>query len=146
MGVTVYSQRRYATDYLHQSHLALVSSRKTRPGAGHGTGGHRIGGAVAKLLAESLINAYGWRTAYVGIGFLPLVVALPIALIAFHDVDDPKVAKRAAGLAELGRETGTMIKQYGFTFAQAIRDWRLWLLGAIFLPLSFAIGGPIPNL
>ena len=39
-----------------------------------------------------------------------------------------------------------MIKQYGFTFAQAIRDWRLWLLGAIFLPLSFAIGGPIPNL
>ena len=108
-----------------------------------GTG---IGGAIAKLLAESLINAYGWRMAYVGIGFLPLVVALPIALIAFHDVDDPKVAKRAAGLAELGRETGTMIKQYGFTFAQAIRDWRLWLLGAIFLPLSFAIGGPIPNL
>lgn len=108
-----------------------------------GTG---IGGALAKLIAEFLINAYGWRMAYVGIGFLPLIVALPIALVAFHDVDDAKVAKRAAGLAELGRETGTVIKQYGFTFAQAFRDWRLWLLGAIFLPLSFAIGGPIPNL
>jgi len=93
-----------------------------------------------------LINAYGWRMAYIGIGFLPLIVALPVALIAFHDVDDPKVAKRAEGLAELSREAGNTIKQYGFTFAQAVRDWRLWLLGAIFLPLSFAIGGPIPNL
>ena len=108
-----------------------------------GTG---IGGAVAKLIAEELINSVGWRMAYVGIGFLPLIVALPIALLAFHDVDDPKVAKRAEGLAILNRETGNTMAQYGFTFLQALRDWRLWLLGAIFLPLSFAIGGPIPNL
>ena len=110
-----------------------------------GTG---IGGAVAKLIAEELINSVGWRMAYVGIGFLPLIVALPIALFAFHDVDDPKpkVAKRAEGLAALSRETGSTMQQYGFTFIQAFKDWRLWLLGAIFLPLSFAIGGPIPNL
>jgi hypothetical protein len=41
------------------------------------------------LIAEELINSVGWRMAYVGIGFLPLIVALPIALLAFHDVDDP---------------------------------------------------------
>jgi MFS family permease len=46
-----------------------------------GTG---IGGALAKLIAEELINSVGWRMAYVGIGFLPLIVALPIALFAFH--------------------------------------------------------------
>ena len=54
--------------------------------------------------------------AYIGIGFLPLIVALPIALFAFHDVDDPKVAKRAEGLAVLNRETGNTMAQYGFTF------------------------------
>ena len=59
-----------------------------------GTG---IGGAVAKLIAEELINSVGWRMAYVGIGFLPLIVALPIALFAFHDVDDPKPKSRQAG-------------------------------------------------
>lgn len=84
--------------------------------------------------------------AYVGIGFLPLIVALPIGLFAFHDVDDPKVAKRAEGLAALRRETGSTMQQYGFTFIQAPKDWRLWLLSAIFLPLSSAIGGPITNL
>ena len=108
-----------------------------------GTG---IGGAVAKLIAEELINSVGWRMAYVGIGFLPLIVVLPIALFAPHDVDEPKVAKRAEGLAALSRETGSTMQQYGFTFIQAVKDWRLWLLGAIFLPLSFAIGEPIPNL
>ena len=108
--------------------------------------GTEISGAVAKLIAEELINSVGWRMAYVGIGFLPLIVALPIALFALHDVDDTKVAKRAEGLAALGRETGSTMQQYGFTFIHAVKDWRLWLLGAIFLPLSFAIGGPIPNL
>jgi predicted MFS family arabinose efflux permease len=35
---------------------------------------------------------------------------------------------------------------YGLTLAQALRDWRFWLLAAVFVPLSFAIGGPIPNM
>ena len=80
--------------------------------------------------------------AYVGIGFLPLIVALPIALFAFHDVDDPKVAKRAEGLATLSRETGSTMQQYGFTFIQALKDWRLWLLGAIFLPSPLPLADP----
>jgi predicted MFS family arabinose efflux permease len=32
------------------------------------------------------------------------------------------------------------------TVGQAFRDWRFWLLALTFVPLSFAIGGPIPNL
>ncbi len=84
-----------------------------------GTG---IGGAVAKLIAEELINSVDWRMAYVGIGFLPLIVALPIALFAFHDVDDRKVAKRAEGLAAVSRETGSTMQPYGFTFIQAVKD------------------------
>jgi predicted MFS family arabinose efflux permease len=37
-------------------------------------------------------------------------------------------------------------RTYGLSLAQALRDWRFWLLAAVFVPLSFAIGGPIPNL
>ena len=32
------------------------------------------------------------------------------------------------------------------TLGQALKDWRFWLLAVAFVPLSFAIGGPIPNL
>ena len=108
-----------------------------------GTG---IGGALAKIYAATLIDAVGWRMAYVGVGFLPLIVALPVVYLLFRDVDDPKVERRVKAL-ESARPQGAGSNQlYGYTFAQCMREWRFWLLCAIFLPLSFAIGGPIPNL
>jgi predicted MFS family arabinose efflux permease len=32
------------------------------------------------------------------------------------------------------------------TLLQALRDWRFWLLAYAFVPISFAVGGPIPNI
>ena len=32
------------------------------------------------------------------------------------------------------------------TATEALCDWRFWLIGFCFLPVSFAVGGPIPNL
>ena len=43
-------------------------------------------GANAKLFANWLIEAYGWRTAYIGVGLLPLVITLPVAWWLFRDV------------------------------------------------------------
>lgn len=108
-----------------------------------GTG---IGGALAKIYAATLIDAVGWRMAYVGVGFLPLIVALPVVYLLFRDVDDPKVERRVKALESARPEGAGSNQLYGYTFAQCLREWRFWLLCAIFLPLSFAIGGPIPNL
>jgi len=107
-----------------------------------GTG---IAGSLAKLYAGFLIAEVGWRLAYVGVGLLPLLIAFPVAFIWFRDVDDPKAAKRASQLAEHNKITGGG-KVFGMTLGQALKDWRFWLLGITFVPLSFAIGGPIPNL
>ncbi|NIM71392.1 MAG: MFS transporter [Xanthomonadales bacterium] len=58
------------------------------------------------------------------------------------------MADKAARVAELGRASRHPSHRgvYGLTLAQALADWRFWLLAFIFVPLSFAIGGPIPNL
>jgi len=108
-----------------------------------GTG---VSGALAKLLAGWLIAEFGWRAAYVGVGALPLLIALPVAFFLFRDVDDPKAADRAAQMRDHRSSRGDDGRVYGLTLAQALRDWRFWLLAAVFVPLSFAIGGPIPNL
>lgn len=107
-----------------------------------GTG---IFGAVAKLYASELIEAFGWQYAYVGVALLPLVIALPIAFFFFRDTDDPKVADKVARMrAELpGHAEGNNL---GMTVAQTMRDWKFWLLACCFILISFAIGGPIPNL
>jgi MFS family permease len=108
-----------------------------------GTG---ISGAMVKIYAGWLIAEFGWRAAYVGVGALPLLIALPVAWALFRDVDDPKAANRVRQMQEHQAASGHDGAVYGLTLAQALRDWRFWLLAAVFVPLSFAIGGPIPNM
>jgi predicted MFS family arabinose efflux permease len=98
-------------------------------------------GYVCKPLTASLIAHYGWRGAYVGIGLLPLVIALPVALWGFHDVaGGESIDERRERAAARAARTP------GLTLSEAVRDWRFWLMGFAFVPISFAVGGPIPNL
>ncbi len=108
-----------------------------------GTG---IFGALAKLYASEIINTYGWKIAYLCVGALPLIIVLPIAYLFFRDVTDPKVANRVAKLKEEFPESGAAQAKAGMTLKQALSDSKFWLMAAAFVPVSFAIGGPIPNL
>ena len=102
-------------------------------------------GAFAKLYAFSLIENFNWQTAYIGVGLLPILIALPIAYFFFRDVDDPKVAHKVAQLrAEV--PSHKEVSKSGMTVAEALKDWRFWLLSCCFILISFAVGGPIPNL
>ncbi len=108
-----------------------------------GTG---VSGAMAKLFAAWVMGEAGWRTAYVAVGALPLLISLPIGLLLFRDIDDPKASDRAQQLRNLHTESNVATPVYGLTMRQALMDWRFWLLAVVFVPLSFAIGGPIPNM
>lgn len=108
-----------------------------------GTG---VAGALVKVYAGFLITEFGWRWAYVGVGALPLFISFPIAWFLFRDIDDPKVAERAAIVQERKSNNADGGVVYGLTMKQTLADWRFYLLAAVFVPLSFAIGGPIPNL
>ncbi len=92
-------------------------------------------GAMAKLYANYLIGVVGWRMAYVGLALLPLLLSLPVAYFLFRDVTDKGV-------------TGAPVKvaQRGFTLRQAMGGYRFWVLAVAFVPIAFAVGGPIPNL
>lgn len=97
-----------------------------------GTG---VFGMVAKPLTAWLIASFGWRGAYIGLGLLPLLIAAPVVWLLFRhvdgDPDKPKVAPESLP---------------GATVAEALRDRRFWLLAFAFLLVSFALGGPVPNM
>ncbi|MEO0574793.1 MAG: MFS transporter [Pseudomonadota bacterium] len=106
-----------------------------------GTG---VSGYLIKPYTEFMIDSFGWRGAYVAVGALPILIAWPIAFFLFRDVDDPKVADRAAKMV---RETAKpTAKPGGLSLREALSDWRFWLLAYSFVPISFAVGGPIPNM
>ena len=103
-------------------------------------------GALAKLYASYFIENYSWQAAYIAVGLLPILIAFPIAFVFFRDIDDPKVADRAKKLREeipIHAKSGALA---GLTVKEAVMDWRFWILAFAFVPISFAIGGPIPNL
>lgn len=93
-------------------------------------------GTMAKLYANFLIGEVGWRLAYVGLGMLPLLLAFPLALAWFRDREEVTAADTATKPSTLE----------GLSFAQALRTRHFWVLALAFLPIAFAVGGPIPNL
>lgn len=100
-------------------------------------------GAFAKLYASYFIENYDFRAAYLAVGLLPILIAFPLAYFFFRDTDDPKVADR---VAKLKKVTSISPNKEGITLKQATGDYRFWILIIAIIPISFGIGGPIPNL
>ncbi len=98
-----------------------------------GTG---VFGIFCKPLVTWMIEGFGWRAAYVGLGLLPLLIAFPVAFVLFRDTDNVQ----RAGAGGAARAHG------GLTLRETLREWRFWLIAAALLPISFALGGPVPNM
>lgn len=96
-------------------------------------------GMISKPLLAWVIADHGWRGGYAALGMLTLLVALPATLLLFRDPEDkaPQATRQTTvGAAPLP----------GFTRAQALRQWRFWLIALILLPISFCLAGAVPNL
>jgi predicted MFS family arabinose efflux permease len=104
-----------------------------------GTG---VFGFLVKPLTAWLIAEHGWRAAYVVVGLLPLLLALPVAYLCFHDVGEAGASAADRRALDVARKASTP----GLSLAQAVRSWRFWLLALSFILISFAVGGPIPNM
>lgn len=91
-----------------------------------------LGTAFVPLLAQSLINAFGWRAAYVGLGALIVLMALPIASMVIKD-PLPNV------IATLNRADATQ----GISLRLAIRSRVFWLLALSVILASLALNGTL---
>lgn len=45
-------------------------------------------GALSKYFAQEILTLYDWRTAYVALGFLPILIAFPLSLLSMRDISD----------------------------------------------------------
>lgn len=91
-------------------------------------------GFLSKGLSAAMIAAVGWRGAYVGLGLLPLLIALPAAYLLFHE-ETPAASAGAAA-----------VEPAGMGLAATLGDWRFWLMGVGFFLVSLSLGGIGPNM
>ena len=99
-----------------------------------GTG---VCGVLMPQYATYLVENYGWRQAYVGIGLAPLLLGLPLVYWGFRPQrrSDPSPQEQTSGSAH-----------HGLTLASAARTRQFWvLLGSVFL-VYMAASGIGPNL
>jgi predicted MFS family arabinose efflux permease len=100
--------------------------------------GSGISGFFLKPLTAVFIAEFGWRSAFVVLASLPLLIAFPLAWFLFRPPGDVP-----ADPASAAREDSP---SQGRSFEQAVRDWRFWLIGVAMLLAAFAVAGPIPNI
>jgi predicted MFS family arabinose efflux permease len=103
-----------------------------------GTG---ICASIVPHYAVWLVDAYGWRTAYVGLAMLPLLFAGPIVFIGFRPRED--LAPVAAG-EKANKERHQL--QWGLTLGEAVRGYRFWVMMLSVLTVYMAFSGISPNL
>ena len=90
--------------------------------------GASLGGIISPLLAQWLIDAYGWRYAFITLGLITIITIIPLAQFMKH-------SPQRVGLKPYGGDEITEDKQShssvieGLSFSQAIRTIRFWLFG-----------------
>ncbi|MCC7199718.1 MAG: MFS transporter [Gammaproteobacteria bacterium] len=101
-----------------------------------------VGGMVIPRLTQALIDAYGWRLAYVGLAVLCVVVTLPVAALFLRDSPEERgLAPDGDVVSPAAAAAGGGPVRVGLDRAGAMRTRRFWLLIGAFLVLGVAIGG-----
>lgn len=94
-----------------------------------------LGVLIVPQLAGALIQAFGWRMAYVGLGVAVFVLAfLPVAAV----VREPTERDHAAA-------PPSALRQRGLTIAEALGTWRFWALTIAFFFGVVAINGTLTH-
>ncbi|PEQ11357.1 hypothetical protein B2G71_17540 [Novosphingobium sp. PC22D] len=100
-----------------------------------------ISGALLPPYVQSLVDAVGWRMAYVGLGLLPLIFALPAIAMLLPRGGPPRHAAMAGrGREAAGREIG------GLEVREALFSYRFWAMGLLTLAAAVGLGGVLSNL
>ena len=87
-----------------------------------------IGSALVPVLVQSMITAYGWRVAYVGLALMVLIVALPATVLSLPNLRfDPAAAPP--------------VLSAGFTAREALRSGIFWKLVAAFALVALTTVG-----
>lgn len=121
--------RAITTNFFRQRGLALGVMLS-------GTG---VCGIVIPPVTVLLVEAIGWRNAYLALGLLPLLLAGPLVFLFFKPDAEAETEPTEAPEA-------SMENPDGLTLAQAAQGYRFWvLLISIFL-VYMAMSGITPNL
>jgi MFS family permease len=100
--------------------------------------GGGLGATLSPPLANWLINDFGWRSAYVGLGLMPILVGFPIVYLFIRPIEGRSTKVPA------GAQTGAASP--GLSVAEAVRSPTLWLICTVIFLGCLANNGVLVHL
>lgn len=94
--------------------------------------GFGFGGIISPPLAQLLISAYDWRTAYIVLSLITVVTVVPLAQLLRQSPE--KIGIKAYGDESDTNSVAVTVKGLageGFSFRSAIKSRYFWLLGLV---------------
>lgn len=99
--------------------------------------GSGLGSILLPLLAEALIVHRGWRSGYLALGTLSLVLGLPLTWRYVRECDRPELAPGAAQTRRL---------EAGVSWRQGLRSWPFWVIVTMLFLSSVSLNGAVTHL
>jgi len=125
--------------------ITLWFDRRRGLALGIALSGVGIGGFIWPLFVQAMIEAYGWRMAYVLLAIAVGVIALPT--IGWLLRDDPtSVGQRPDGDIDKASTATTAQPVTGITLAAAVRSRTFWTILLTFFIIGFAIQSALMHL
>jgi MFS family permease len=99
--------------------------------------------AYVPPLVQTLIDAFGWRFAYLTLAAITVCVAAPLIGLVFRDT--PAEMGLTVDDAERPSDGTPVAEASGFDVAESLRSPTFWMLWAVFCLLSFSLYGLLPH-
>lgn len=99
--------------------------------------GTSLAGFIVPQIARRVVEGMGWREVFPIVALLPLLVAIPLALLWLRE---PRGEEKPAGITDADGRT------VGVTAATALKDRRFWILWVSIAAIAFAYGGAHINM
>jgi len=90
-------------------------------------------------LATWLVEEFGWRGAYVGLGLLPFLLAGPLVFFWFKP-------RRAVSVSDAAARGAGDTQVWGLTLREAAGSYKFWVLCASIFAVYMAVSGISPNM
>jgi MFS family permease len=119
----------------YQKSIASHFDRNRGLVTGIALSGVGIGTALVPQYAQLLIDDFGWRAAYFGMGLAVVAIALPAVIFC---VREPTSLRGAATPA-----AGPAVVLPGVSLAQALRSRTFWILAIVVLSVSMVVNGSL---
>ncbi|HKR85787.1 MAG TPA: MFS transporter [Terriglobales bacterium] len=97
--------------------------------------GAGLGATILPLIAQDLVSAHGWRTAYASLGVLALVLGLPLSARYIRDKKSPS-----------SDATESRIVLSGVTWQQGFRSLPFWIIVGILFVSAISMNGALSQL